>query len=110
MEEILVSLELSSEGTSRLKVIHEQLEGKMKVFSNLDSKIVGPCVLNDIEREIDESEATTAKLRVKTKDRCRHRDTLLGTRYSLWIHYFTLRRRYFHEAKVAKVEFTKISG
>ena len=30
MEEFLASPELSSEGTSRLKVIHEQLEGKMK--------------------------------------------------------------------------------
>ena len=34
----------------------------MKVFSNLDSEIVRLCVLDDIEREIDESEATTAKL------------------------------------------------
>ena len=30
MEEFLASPELSSEGTSCLKVIHEQLEGKMK--------------------------------------------------------------------------------
>lgn len=104
MEEILASPELSSEGTSRLKVIHEQLEGKMKVFSNLDSEIVGLCVLDDIEREIDESEATTAKL-----IECCHRDTLPGTCHSLWIHYFTLRRKYFYEAKVAKAEFTKIS-
>ena len=32
------------------------------MFSNLDSEIVGLCVLDDIEREINESEVTTAKL------------------------------------------------
>ena len=62
IEEILSNSELNSEATSRLLVIHEQLEGKRKVISNLDSEIVGICVIDEIEREIEESEAITAKI------------------------------------------------
>ena len=62
IEEILSNSELNSEATSRLQVIHEQLEGKKKVISNLDSKSVGICVIDEIEREIEESEAITAKI------------------------------------------------
>ena len=62
IEEILSNSELNSEATSHLQVIHEQLEGKMKVISNLDSEIVGICVIDEIEREIEESEAIAAKI------------------------------------------------
>ena len=34
----------------------------MKVISNLDSEIVGICVIDEIKREIEESKAITAKL------------------------------------------------
>ena len=34
----------------------------MKVISNLDSQIVATCPIDEIEREIEESEAITAKL------------------------------------------------
>ena len=54
--------ELSNEGTSHLKTIREQLVGKMEVFSNFDSEIVTLCAIDEIEREIKESDATTAKL------------------------------------------------
>ena len=47
---------------SRLKIIYEQLEGKMKVFSNLDGEIVALCPEDDIEREIEDSESITAKI------------------------------------------------
>ena len=47
---------------SRLNVIHEQLNGKMKQFSNLDREIVMLCPIEEIEREIEDSEAITAKI------------------------------------------------
>ena len=62
VKEIMSHSELSEEGTSRLKIIREQLVGKMELFSNLDSEIVALCRIDEIEREIKESEATTAKL------------------------------------------------
>ena len=62
VEEIISHSELNDEGISRLKIICEQLVGKMEVFLNLDSKIVALCIINEIEQEIKESEATTAKL------------------------------------------------
>ena len=62
IEEILPNPKLSNEAISCLQVIHEQLERKMKVISNLDSQIVATCPIDEIEREIEESEAITAKL------------------------------------------------
>ena len=61
-EEIMSHSELNNEGISHLKTIREQLVGKMEVFLNVDSEIVALCVINKIERGIEESEATTAKL------------------------------------------------
>ena len=49
LEEIMSHSELNNEGISRLKTIHEQLVGKMEVFSNLDSEIVALCVIDEIE-------------------------------------------------------------
>lgn len=60
VDDILKS-ELNDEVTSRLRVIVEQLEGKAKLFSSLDSEILGLCPLEDIERETEESEEVTAK-------------------------------------------------
>ena len=47
---------------SRLKVIYEQLDSKMKVFSNLDGEIVALCPEDEIEREIEDSESIIAKV------------------------------------------------
>ena len=47
---------------SRLNVIHKQLDGKMKQFSILDGEIVALCPIDEIEREIEDSEAITAKI------------------------------------------------
>ena len=63
VEEILSHSELSTEGTSRLKTICEQLTGKMEMFSNLNSEIVGLGAIDEIESEIKESEVTTAKVK-----------------------------------------------
>ena len=62
VEEILSCSELSTEGASRLKTIRKRLTGKMEVFSNLNSEIVGLCAIDEIKSEIEESEATTAKV------------------------------------------------
>ena len=55
VEKIMSHSELSEEGTSRLKIIREQLVGTMEVFSNLDGKIIALCAIDEIEREIEES-------------------------------------------------------
>ena len=47
---------------SRLNVIHKQLDGKMKQFSNLDGEIVALCPMDEIEMEIEDSEAITEKI------------------------------------------------
>jgi len=38
------------------------LEGKPKLPTNLDSEVLGLCVMDDIERKIEESETVTAKV------------------------------------------------
>ena len=47
---------------SRLNVIFEQFDAKLKVFSSLDSEIVSLCPEEEIEREIEDSESITAKI------------------------------------------------
>jgi len=61
VDDMLSKPELDAEATARLKVIFEQLEGKSKLLTNLESKVLGLCVMDDIEREIEESETVTAK-------------------------------------------------
>ena len=46
----------------RLKIISEQLDGKLKAFTSLDGEIVELCPEDEIEREIEDSESITAKL------------------------------------------------
>jgi len=63
---------LDAEAKARLKVIFEQLEGKSKLLTNLDSKVLGLCV-----REIEESETITAKvieLKRRIDSACRRRE------------------------------------
>ena len=47
---------------SRLNVIYEQFDAKMKVFSNLDGEIVLLCPVEEIEGEIEDSESIIAKI------------------------------------------------
>ena len=47
---------------SQLKVIYEQLDSKMKVFSNLNGEIVALCPEDEVEREIEDSESIIAKV------------------------------------------------
>lgn len=49
IEGLVESTEPEPNRVSRLKIIYEQLEGKMKVFSNLDGEIVALCPEDDIE-------------------------------------------------------------
>ena len=47
---------------SCLNVIHEQLDWKMKRFSNPDGEIVTLCSMDEIGREIEDSEAIATKI------------------------------------------------
>ena len=62
IESLVEPAEPEPSQVSRLKIIYEQLDGKRKVFSNLDGEIVALCPEEEIEREIDDSESVTAKI------------------------------------------------
>ena len=62
VDDLLADETLSNDSAARLNVICEQLEGKMKVLTNLDGEIVSLCQVDDITCEIDESEGIIAKL------------------------------------------------
>ena len=62
VDDLLADETLLNEAAARLNVVLEQLEGKMKVLTNLDGEIVSLCQVDDITREIDESEGIIAKL------------------------------------------------
>ena len=62
VDDLLADETLLHEAAARLNVVREQLEGKMKVLTNLDGEIVSLCQVDDITREIDESEGIIAKL------------------------------------------------
>ena len=62
VDNMLSKPEVDAEATARLKVIFKQLEGKFKLLANLDSEVLGLCEMDDIEREIEESETVTAKV------------------------------------------------
>lgn len=47
---------------SQLNVICEQLDDKLKYLSTLDGEIVSLCCMEEIEGEIEESEAVVAKI------------------------------------------------
>ena len=46
----------------RLRIISEQLDGKLKVFSILNGEIVALCPEEDVDREIEDTESITAKI------------------------------------------------
>ena len=72
IEGLVDSTEPEPNQVSRLKIIYEQLEGKMKVFSNLDGEIVALCPENDIEREIEDLESITVKIIEARRKLIRH--------------------------------------
>ena len=53
---------MNAERVSRLNVKLQQLEAKLKVLSDIDKEILSKCNVEDIEREINESETVTAKI------------------------------------------------
>ena len=62
VDDLLADETLSNDSAARLNVIREQLEGKMKILTNLDGEIVSLCQVDDITRKIDESEGIITKL------------------------------------------------
>lgn len=67
----LISQEPTEEITSRLEVISCLLEGKQKTLSDIDEQITSLCDLNDITKEIEDSESIVARIiecRKKIKD------------------------------------------
>ena len=47
VDDLVADETLSDEATARLNVVCKQLEGKMKVLTNLDGKIVSLCQVDD---------------------------------------------------------------
>ena len=62
VDEIIGGDSTTDEALARLKVIYKQLGGKLTFLSKIDEEISLLCELDDIEREVEESEATTAKI------------------------------------------------
>jgi len=62
VDDLLSKPELDAEVKARLKVIYEQLDGKSKLLGNLDSEVLGLCVMDDLVTEIEESEMVIAKV------------------------------------------------
>ena len=61
-EGILRDETMDSEQRSRLSVIKQQLEGKLKLLNDMDRDILNRCEVDTIETEIDESELVIAKI------------------------------------------------
>ena len=61
-EGILRDETIDSEQRSRLSVIKQQLEGKLKLLHDMDRDILNRCEVDTIETEIDESELVIAKI------------------------------------------------
>ena len=61
-EEILRNESLTSEQRSRLNVIRQQLEGKLKLLGDMDKYILSHCEVDVIETEIEESETIIARI------------------------------------------------
>ena len=62
VDKIISSNPTTVEASACLKVIHKQLESKLCFLSEVDEEISSLCELDEIEHEVEESEATTAKI------------------------------------------------
>ena len=61
-EGILSSDSLTPEQRNKLTVIKEQLDGKLKLLSDMDEKILSLCEVEAIETEVNESETIVARV------------------------------------------------
>ena len=62
IDELLSEEPLSSESVDRLNVLLQQLNNKMHVLQDINRKILTLCAVEEIEREIEDSEAVDAKI------------------------------------------------
>ena len=68
IDELLSEETMTSESVDRLNVLLQQLNNKMHVLQDIDREILTLCPMDEIEREIEESETVVAKsLRYKLK-------------------------------------------
>ena len=61
-EELLATAEISEESLMRLEVLRQQIDGKQKTLNELDAKILNEIKIEDVEKEIGESEAIDIKV------------------------------------------------
>ena len=61
-EELLATAEISEESLMRLEVLRQQIDGKQKTLNELDAKILNELKIEDVEKEIGESEAIDIKV------------------------------------------------
>jgi len=61
-EGILMNGSLTPDHRSKLTVINRQLDGKLRLLSDMDEKILNLCEVDAIESEVNESEAIVAKV------------------------------------------------
>jgi len=61
-EGILMNDSLTPDHRSKLTVIKQPLDGKLKLLSDMDEKILNLCEVDAIETEVNESEAIVAKV------------------------------------------------
>ena len=64
LEELLATAEISEESLMRLEVSKQQIDGKQKSLNELDAKILNEITIEDVEKEIDESEAIDIKITI----------------------------------------------
>ena len=62
IDELLSEEPLSSESVDRLNVLLQQLNNKMHVLQDINREILTLCAVEEIEREIEDSEAVDAKI------------------------------------------------
>jgi len=61
-DELLTTTTLSSEGRTRLDVIHKQLCMKSELLSGLNQEIISLCEVSEVDGEIKEAETITARI------------------------------------------------
>lgn len=62
IDDLLSEEPLSSESVDRLNVLLQQLNNKMHVLQDINREILTLCAIEEIEREIEDSEAVDAKI------------------------------------------------
>ncbi|XP_065886111.1 uncharacterized protein [Dysidea avara] len=62
IDEVLASKTLNEEHRHKLNIVHQQLEVKAKVLTELDNDVMKCCELGEIEREVQEADVIAAKI------------------------------------------------